>query len=214
MSPSSRPNKPVGYTHQRRALHEVTLDMVATAMGREPADLVIRNGRLVNVNVGRIQEGVDVAVRHGLIALVGNASHIPVGERTQVVEAEGRYLLPGFVDTHMHVESSMVDIRSFAASVLPHGTTTIACDNHEITNVFGLRAVEAFSKASQGLPLKVLVAMPVCVPSIPTFEDAGAVITDAEVSEAYRQGWAQLQGEQMNFPGECTPSPPPLSVRG
>ena len=201
MSPSSGSNKPVGYTHQRRALHEVTLDMVATAMGREPADLVIRNGRLVNVNVGRIQEGVDVAVRHGLIALVGDASHIPIGERTQVVEAEGRYLLPGFVDTHMHVESSMVDIRSFAASVLPQGTTTIACDNHEITNVLGLRAVEAFSKASQGLPLKVLVAMPVCVPSIPTFEDAGAVITDAEVSEAYRQGWAQLQGEQMNFPG-------------
>ena len=201
MSPSVRTSKPTGYTHVRRSLHEVTLDLVATAMGREPADLVIRKGRLVNVNVGRIQEGVDVAVRHGLIAFVGDASHIPVGEHTRVVEAEGRYILPGFVDTHMHVESSMVDVRGYAASLLPHGTTTIACDNHEITNVLGLRAVELFSVASQGLPLKVLVAMPVCVPSIPTFEDAGAVITDTEVSEAYRQGWAQLQGEQMNFPG-------------
>ena len=198
---TSTPHKPGGYTHQRRPLHEVTLDMVATAMGRQPADMLIRNARLVNVNVGRIQEGIDVAVRHGLIAFVGNANHIPVGERTRVVEAEGRYLMPGFVDTHMHVESSMVDVRSFAASVLTHGTTTIACDNHEITNVLGLRAVESFSKAAEGLPLKVLVAMPVCVPSIPTFEDAGAVITDVEVSEAYQQGWAQLQGEQMNFPG-------------
>src|SRR5690606_20218529 len=70
-----------------------------------------------------------------------------------------------------------------------------------ITNVFGLKAVELFSDAAQGLPLKVMVAMPVCVPSIAGFEDAGAVITDKEVNEAYRQGWAQLQGEQMNFPG-------------
>lgn len=201
MAPSGRSSNPAGYNHVRRALHEVTLDMVATAMGREPADLVIRNGRLVNVNVGRIQEEVDVAVRHGLIAFVGDASHIPVGKHTRIVEAEGRFIVPGFIDTHMHVESSMVDVRSFAASMLPHGTTTIACDNHEITNVLGLRAVEIFHAASQGLPAKVMVAMPVCVPSIPTFEDAGAVITDAEVAEAYRRGWAQLQGEQMNFPG-------------
>lgn len=190
-----------GYEHQRTELAQVTQDMVATAMGREPADLIIRNGKLVNVNVGRIQEGVDIAVRHGLIALVGDASHIPVAETTEVVDAEGRYILPGFIDTHDHVESSMVDVRNFAKAVLPHGTTTIACDNHEITNVFGVKAVELFHDAAQGLPLKVLVAMPVCVPSIPGFEDAGATITAEEVRTAYRQGWAALQGEQMNFPG-------------
>ena len=190
------------YIHQRRMLHEVTQEVVATAMGREPADLIIKNGRLVNVNVGRIQGNIDVAVRHGIIVYVGkDASHIPVGAHTKVVDAAGRYLVPGFIDTHEHVESSMIDIRSFAAAVLPEGTTTIACDNHEITNVFGLRAVELFHKAAEGLPLKVLVAMPVCVPSIPGFEDAGAIITDQEVARAYREGWAQLQGEQMNFPG-------------
>jgi adenine deaminase len=175
--------------------------MVATAMGREPADLIIRNARLVNVNVARIQAGVDIAVRHGFIALVGDASHIPMGEETTVVDADGRYVMPGFIDTHDHVESSMVDVRNFAAAVLPHGTTTIACDNHEITNVFGVRAVELFYKAAQGLPLKVQVAMPVCVPSIPGFEDAGAAITAEEVARAYEEGWAALQGEQMNFPG-------------
>jgi adenine deaminase len=190
-----------GYVHQRYKLHEITQAMVATAMGREPADLIIRNARLVNVNVARIQSGVDIAVRHGFIALVGDASHIPVGEETKVVDADGRYVMPGFIDTHDHVESSMVDVRNFAAAVLPHGTTTIACDNHEITNVFGLRAVELFHKAAQGLPLKVQVAMPVCVPSIPGFEDAGAVITAEEVARAYEEGWAALQGEQMNFPG-------------
>ena len=195
------PSKQSGYTHKRKMLHEVTLDVVATAMGREPADLIIKNGRLVNVNVGRIQDGMTVAVQHGIIAYVGKGDHILADEHTKVVDAAGRFLVPGFIDTHDHVESSMVDVVSFAEAVLPHGTTTIACDNHEITNVLGIRAVELFHKAAQGLPLKVLVAMPVCVPSIPGFEDAGATITAKEVDEAYQQGWAQVQGEQMNFPG-------------
>lgn len=195
--PSSQQN----YVHKRRSLHEVTQLTVGTAMGREPADLIIRNGRLVNVNIGRIQEGVDVVVKEGFICLVGDASHVKTDANTKIVNANGRYITPGFIDTHEHVESSMIDVRSFAAAVVPEGTTTIACDNHEITNVFGLRAVELFSKSAEGLPLKVMVAMPVCVPSIAGFEDAGGVITDQEVTEAYRQGWAQLQGEQMNFPG-------------
>jgi adenine deaminase len=187
--------------NKRRMLYEVTLDVVATAMGREPADLIIRNGRLVNVNVARIQDGVDIAVRHGIIAFVGKGDHLMVGDNTKVVDAGGRFLVPGFIDTHDHVESSMVDVRSFAAGILPTGTTTIACDNHELTNVFGVRAVELFHKAAEGLPLKVLVAMPVCVPSIPGYEDAGASITAKEVAQAYEEGWAQVQGEQMNFPG-------------
>jgi len=190
-----------GYVHTRKALSTITLDLVATAMGREPADLIVRNARLVNVNIARIQDGVDIAVRHGFIALVGDASHIPDSPHTQVIDADGRFVVPGFIDTHDHVESSMVDIRSFAAAVLPHGTTTIACDNHELTNVFGLRAVELFHNAAEGLPLKVLVAMPVCVPSIPGFEDAGATIGPEAVRKAYEEGWAALQGEQMNFPG-------------
>ncbi len=189
------------YVHVRKSLFEVTQDLAATAMGMQPADLIIRNGRLVNVNTARIQDNIDIVVRHGLIALVGNADHVLSAEHTKVVDAKGRFLVPGFIDSHMHVESTMVDLCSFAAGVLPHGTTTICPDNHEITNVFGLRAVELFDKTSEGLPLKVLTAMPVCVPSIPGFEDAGATITAEEVAEAYSKGWAKLQGEQMNFPG-------------
>jgi adenine deaminase len=197
MPTSKSPMQP----HKRRMLYEVTLDIVATAMGREPADLIIKNGRLVNVNTARIQDGITVAVRHGLIAYVGKGDHLIANKKTKVIDAKGRFLVPGFIDTHDHVESSMVDVVSFAEAILPHGTTTIACDNHEITNVFGIRAVELFHKASQGLPLKVLVAMPVCVPSIPGFEDAGSTITAKEVAQAYEEGWAQVQGEQMNFPG-------------
>jgi len=189
------------YYHQRKALHDVTRDMAAVAMGFLPADLIIKNGKLINVNTSQIQPGIDIAIKHGFIALVGNADHVLADENTKIVDANGRYLAPGFIDSHMHIESTMVDIRSFAAGILPHGTTTICPDNHEITNVFGLKAVELFHKAAEGLPLKVFLAMPVCVPSIPGFEDAGATITAEEVAKAYEEGWAQLQGEQMNFPG-------------
>ena len=189
------------YLHERKMLFEVTRDMAAVAMGMQPADLIIRNGKLVNVNTAYIQENMDVVVRHGLIALVGNADHVLTDEHTRIVDAGGRYLVPGFVDSHMHVESTMVDLPSFATGILPHGTTTIAPDNHEMTNVFGLKAVELFKQSAKGLPLKVLVAMPVCVPSIPGFEDAGATITAEETARAYQEGWADVQGEQMNFPG-------------
>src|SRR5512133_3111407 len=130
------------YYHKRKALFEVTRDMTAVAMGFLPADLIIKNGTLINVNTAQVQPGIDIAIKHGFIALVGNADHVLVDENTKVIDAKGRYLAPGFIDSHMHVESTMVDIRSFAAGVLPHGTTTICPDNHEITNVFGLKAVE------------------------------------------------------------------------
>lgn len=188
-------------TGARKALKDVTRDLAAVAMGFQAADLVIEGARLVNVNTAQIQDGIDVAVRHGFIALVGDASHVARNEKTVVVKAAGRYLVPGFIDTHMHIESTMVDPRSFASGVLPHGSTTICPDNHEITNVLGLEAVRLFHEASRDLPLKVLLAMPVCVPSIPGFEDAGASIGAADVAKAYAEGWAHLQGEQMNFPG-------------
>jgi Adenine deaminase len=170
-------------------------------MGAIPADLIIEGASLVEVNTGRILRDVDVAVKRGFVALVGDASGVKRDASTKVVAANGRYLVPGFIDTHMHIESTMVDPRSFAAGVLPHGTTTICPDNHEIANVFGLEAVKLFHEAAQGLPIKMLLAMPVCVPSIPGFEDAGATLGAEEVAEAYENGWAQLQGEQMNFPG-------------
>ncbi len=189
------------YVHHRQKLSSVTKNLAAVAMGFLPADLLIRNGKLVNVNVGYIQEHIDIAVKDGFIAFVGEGSHIKTDEHTKIVDANNRYLVPGFIDSHMHIESSMIDPITFTKGVLPHGVTTICPDNHEITNVFGLPAVELFHNVSKDLPIKFLLAMPVCVPSIPGFEDAGATITPDDVKKAYDNGWAQLQGEQMNFPG-------------
>ena len=143
--------------HGRKRLHEVTRDLAAVAMGFQAADLIIMNGRLVNVNTAQIQDGVDVAVRHGFIALVGDAKHVVRNEKTVVVDAAGRYLVPGFIDSHMHIESTMVDPRSFAAGVLPHGTTTICPDNqrdHQRLRPQGRRALPRGGRgaAPEGLP--------------------------------------------------------------
>ena len=181
--------------------HLITRDLAAVAMGLKPADLILRQGKLVDVCTARIKENFDIAVYKGHIALVGDASHVKISENTQVVEVAGKYLCPGLIDSHMHVESSMVDLRSFAAGVLPCGTTTICPDIHELTNVLGMDAVQLFQESGADLPLKILTAMPVCVPSLPGMEDSGATISPGDVKKAYDSGLAFLQGEQMNFPG-------------
>lgn len=185
----------------RNRLASSTTALAAVALGTKPGSLIIRGGTLVNVLTARLEKNVDVIVQEGFIAFVGDASGHPVDGATRVIQAEGRFILPGLIDSHMHVESSMVDLPAFAAGILPHGTTTICPDNHEMTNALGLKAVELFWITSESLPLKVLPAMPVCVPSIPGMEDAGATIGPGDVRKAYSEGWAALQGEQMNFPG-------------
>ena len=156
---------------------------------------------LVDVYTARIRRGVDVAVYKGFVALVGNADHVMTADQTKVQDLSGRYLCPGLIDSHMHVESAMVDLGAFASGVLPHGTTTICPDIHEITNVLGMAALTLFQERAADLPLKVLTAMPVCVPSLPGMEDAGASVTAEDVQMAYAENLAVLQGEQMNFPG-------------
>ncbi|MBF9016033.1 MULTISPECIES: adenine deaminase [unclassified Oceanispirochaeta] len=180
---------------------EISRELAAVAMGQLPGEIIIRNGKLVNVLTALIEDKTDVILFGGFIAFVGDASEHPVGDTTQIIDAEGKYIIPGLIDSHMHVESSMIDLRFFAAGILPHGTTTICPDNHEMTNVFGLKAVELFHNTAENLPLNVLTAMPVCVPSIPGMENAGSQIGAEEVKTAYKEGWAELQGEQMNFPG-------------
>jgi adenine deaminase len=180
---------------------DISADLAAVAMGRKAGDLIIKNARLVNVLLAIVESPVDIVVYGGIIAFIGDAEKYPVEETTYVIDAQERYLMPGLIDSHMHVESSMVDLVSFASAVIPHGTTTICPDIHEMTNVLGLKAVELFYRCSRNLPLNILTAMPVCVPSLPGMEDGGAEITADQVKEAYSKEWAALQGEQMNFPG-------------
>jgi adenine deaminase len=184
----------------RRPLWEVTRDLTAVCMGRVPADLVIRNGRLLDVHTREILENADVAVAQGRIAMFGDVSHT-VGAGTRTIDAEGAYLVPGLIDTHLHVESVMVTVTRFAEAVLPRGTTAAFIDNHEMANVFGLEGMRWMLDEGRRLPLKVYLAVPSCVPALPGFEDAGASLGPEEIREALHWEGAAGLGEMMNMPG-------------
>jgi adenine deaminase len=175
--------------------------LVNVAMGRTPADLVIRNGKWVCVQTGEILPHTDIAVVDGHIAYVGpDASHA-IGQGTQVLDANGSYLVPGLLDAHMHVESGMVTVSEFVRAVLPHGTTGMFIDPHEIANVFGLKGVKLMVDEAARQPIHVFVQMPSCVPSAPGLETPGAAISPEDVAEAMTWPGIIGLGEMMNFPG-------------
>ncbi len=175
--------------------------LVDTAMGREPADLVIRRGRWVCVQTGEILADTDIAIKDGHIAFVGGDAGHTIGKGTNIIEAEGRYLVPGLLDAHMHVESGMITISEFVRTVATHGTTGIFIDPHEMANIFGLRGVKLMVDEAARQPIHVWVEMPSCVPSAPGFETPGASIGPREVAEAMTWPGIIGLGEMMNFPG-------------
>jgi adenine deaminase len=185
---------------KRTKLKDVTKLLVSTALGRRKADVVVKGGNMVNVHSRELLEDVDIAIKKGRIALVGEAEHT-IGNRTMVIDATGKYVAPGFLDGHVHVESSMVTLTQFARAVLPHGTTSVFIDPHEIANVFGLKGVKLMLDEAKGLPLKVFVCIPSCVPSAPELETAGAEISVEDVKEALTWDGVIGLGEVMNYPG-------------
>lgn len=180
---------------------EIAPRLVDVAMGRKQADLVVRNGRWVNVYSGEIVPGADVAIVGGRFAYVGRDAGHTIGEGTKIVDAAGRYLVPGLCDGHMHVESGLVTVTEFARAVIPHGTTTMFVDPHEIANVLGMAGVKLMNDEAQTLPVNIFVQVPSCVPSAPGLENAGATLSAADVREAL--AWPNIigLGEMMNFPG-------------
>ncbi len=185
----------------RKPWHEVARQLVDVAMGRTPADLVIRGGAWVNVYTREIISHTDVAVVAGRIAYCGPDAAYCIGPQTRVIEAKGRYLVPGLLDGHMHVESSMVTVTEYVRAVIPHGTTGIFADPHEVANVLGLRGVRLMVEEAAAMPINVFVQMPSCVPSAPGLERPGATITPEDVAEAMRWPGIIGLGEMMNFPG-------------
>lgn len=180
---------------------DVAPHLVAVAAGRAPADLVIRGGRVVSVHTREVLEGWQVAIAKGRFAYVGpDASHC-IGAGTQIVEAEGRYLIPGLCDGHMHIESGMLTPAEFAAAVIPHGTTTMFTDPHEIANVLGLPGVRMMHDEALMQPVNIFTQMPSCAPSAPGLETTGYAISATDVAEA--MAWPGIigLGEMMNFPG-------------
>src|SRR5919202_2964264 len=183
-----------------RSLSAATRTLADVCMGRTPADLLIRGGRIVNVHTREIHDGADVAIKDGRVAMFGEAAHTR-GPQTEVLRADGAYLVPGLIDTHLHVESAMVTVARFAEAVLPHGTTTVLIDNHEIANVLGLDGIRWMLEEGRALPLRVLLAVPSCVPALPGFEDAGAAIGPDDIEEALTWDGVAALGEMMNMPG-------------
>jgi len=185
----------------RKQISTRTRGLVDVAMGREKADLVIRNGQWICVQSGEILPGTDIAVLKDRIAYVGEDASHTIGENTKIIDADGKYLVPGLLDAHMHVESGMVTITEFVRAVAPRGTTGMFIDPHEIANVFGLKGVQIMADEAKTQPIHVWVQVPSCVPSAPGLETPGASIGPEDVVEA--MGWERIigLGEMMNFPG-------------
>lgn len=197
--------------HHIKTWAETAPRLVAVAAGRAPADLVITGGRLVNVQTREVLDGWQVAIAAGRFAYVGpDASHC-IGPQTQVVAADGRYLIPGLCDGHMHIESGMLTPAEFAAAVIPHGTTTMFTDPHEIANVLGLDGVRMMHDEALMQPVNIYTQMPSCAPSAPGLETTGFAISADDVAAA--MAWPGIigLGEMMNFPGVINGDPQMLA---
>jgi adenine deaminase len=180
---------------------QLTRTLVDVAMGRLPADLLVRDGQWVSVQTGEIIPHSDIAVKDGRIAYVGQDAAHTIGSDTRIIEANGRYMVPGLLDAHMHVESGMLTVTEFVRAVVPHGTTGMFIDPHEIANVFGLKGVRLMVDEAARQPIHVWVQMPSCVPSAPGLETPGASLGLEEVAEAMTWEGIIGLGEMMNFPG-------------
>lgn len=180
-------------------------ELVEAARGDRALDLVIRGGALLNVYTGETYDA-DIGILGDRIAVVDRERRWGLTAAT-VLDARGLTAIPGFVDTHVHIESTMVTPPNFARAVLPFGTTTVVIDPHEIGNVGGLAGVEYMLRASAGLPLRVYATAPSSVPAVPAIETAGARFEAGEVAEMLR--WPRVLGvaELMDYPGVVRQEP-------
>ncbi|MBL0714630.1 MAG: adenine deaminase [Desulfosarcina sp.] len=167
--------------------------LLAVARGDRPADLLLTNGRLVNVYSGEIQ-ATDIAIAGDRIAGFGPR------EAARIYDLKGRFVTPGFIDAHVHIESAMAAPSEFARAVLPYGTTTVAADPHEIANVLGTAGLEYMLAATEGQPLQFFFMLSSCVPST-HMETAGAVLAARHLAPYLRHPRILGLAEMMNFPG-------------
>src|SRR4030042_4181899 len=170
--------------------------VIEVALGKRPADLVIRGGKLVNVNTREIYPA-DVAIARSRIAIVGDVSQ-SVGPNTEVINAEGLYLVPGFIDCHWHTEDSQVTLTQLSRVLLPHGVTSVMYA-HEIANVFGVRGQEAVVNEARQVPLKVFFEIPPRVPWAKGLETTGVVLSVDDVREMLSWKEAVSLGESDIF---------------
>lgn len=177
--------------------------LIDTAAGRIPAQLVLKNAAYVNVFSGEICTE-DIAICNGLIAGLGQYSGI------KEVDMSGKIVCPGFIDAHIHLESSLVSPAEFAGAVLPHGTTAVITDPHEITNVMGTDGIDYMLRATEHLPLDVFFMIPSCVPASP-MDESGAQLSYQDVDSFFDHPRVLGLAEMMDFPGVIAGSSGPVS---
>lgn len=172
---------------------------ILVARGLKKADLVLKGGRVVNVHSGEILES-DVAISHGTIAGIGKY------QGKKEIAVSGRYVLPGFIDSHVHIESSMLTPAEFTKAALPHGTTAVIADPHEIANVLGTRGIHFFLNVSEGLPLDFYFMLPSSVPST-RLETSGATLAASQLRPFLRHPRVLGLAEVMTVPAALSEQP-------
>ncbi len=172
-------------------------ELARAAQGELPCSLLLKNVKLLNVRTAEIMENTNVGVYGERVAYIGE-EELPA---TSVHDCKGKYAIPGMIDTHLHIESSQVTPPGFADAVLPRGTTTVAPDPHEIVNVMGVEGFRLMLEASKNLPLKVLMMVPTCVPSVEGLETAGADLFAEDIEKMVRMEGVVALAEIMDYDG-------------
>ncbi|MBK8269488.1 MAG: adenine deaminase [Planctomycetes bacterium] len=173
--------------------HNSTRNLIDVAAGRKPADFVLKNGRIVNVVSNEIHKG-DIAIVGGRIAGIGTYR----ADRT--VDLGGKHICPGFIDAHVHIESSMLAVQEYARVVAACGTTAVVADPHEFANVMGIEGISYVLKTSEGAPIRVYVTLSSCVPASP-LESAGATLEADDLRQFLSHPRVVGLAEMMNYPG-------------
>lgn len=172
---------------------------IALARGEGRADLLLRNCRVVNVFSGEVEK-TSIAVAGGIILGLGDY------RARKVIDCRGAYCAPGFTDSHVHIESSMVTVPEYARAVVPRGTTTVVIDPHEIANVFGVSGIQYMLNASRGVPLNVFAMLSSCVPAC-GLDTSGAELTSRDLASLWSEERVLGLAEMMNFPGVLARDP-------
>lgn len=181
--------------------------LIRVARAQEPADLILTNARVIDLFNHDVLDSHEVAIVDHYVAGVAPAG---THSGTERLDLHGAYLAPGFIDGHVHIESAMVSVPEFARAVVPHGTTTVVADPHEIANVLGMSGIRYMLQAAKYNPLSVFMTAPSCVPAS-AMESAGAVLNAHDLEHLMLDKWMLGLGEMMNMPGVLSADPEVLA---
>ena len=177
-----------------------TKNIIDSAMAKIKADIIFRGGQYVNVYTRELIRS-DIVITKNKIVHIGKETSEFEGENTHIIHVAGKIICPGLIESHIHIESSMLTLPEFSKAVIPHGTTTLVIDPHELANVSGILGLNILIEESKRLPIRFLIEAPSCVPSLPGFETSGAILDSDAIEELMKRDEIFALAEMMNYPG-------------